>query len=233
MTAVVHAAGIVDDAPAHLLTAERLAAVLRPKVGTAWHLHRLIEEHDLPVESFVLFSSVAGLLGGAGQGNYAAANAFLDALAAHRRGLGLPAASLAWGPWEAPEGMAGRLAPADRSRFRRLGLLALTDDEGLALLDAAAGLDEPGPVAARWDLAALRAASAPDAFPPLLRGLLPKAPGPSAQRPARAPRERFAELPDERRRELLLREIRRTPPNSSATRERTPSPPTCPSPNWD
>ncbi|WP_255279073.1 type I polyketide synthase [Actinomadura madurae] len=209
VTAVVHAAGIVDDAPAHLLTAERLAAVLRPKVGTAWHLHRLIEEHDLPVESFVLFSSVAGLLGGAGQGNYAAANAFLDALAAHRRGLGLPAASLAWGPWEAPEGMAGRLAPADRSRFRRLGLLALTDDEGLALLDAAAGLDEPGPVAARWDLAALRAASAPDAFPPLLRGLLPKAPGPSAQRPARAPRERFAELPDERRRELLLREIRR------------------------
>ena len=163
VSAVVHAAGVLDDGVVGLLTPERLADVLRPKVDAAWHLHELAGD----LTAFVLFSSVAGTLGGAGQANYAAANTFLDALAEHRRARGLPAISLAWGPWVS--GMAGTLADSEIQRLARSGVVALSSDDGLALLDTALSTSDAVVVPARLDLAVFRAA---DEIPPLLRGLI-------------------------------------------------------------
>ncbi|GCD47605.1 type I polyketide synthase [Streptomyces paromomycinus] len=177
LTGVVHAAGVLDDGVVGSLTPERLESVLRPKVDAAWNLHELTRDLGLELDTFVLFSSIAGVIGNAGQANYAAGNTFLDALAAHRRHLGLPAVSLAWGPWE--NGMASRLAVAERQRLTQQGLLPLTDARGLAVLDAAVGRPEPLLVAAELDLAALhRTGEAPS----LLSGLVP---GPRAGKPAR------------------------------------------------
>ncbi|MBZ4322077.1 type I polyketide synthase, partial [Streptomyces huiliensis] len=169
LTAVVHAAGVVDDAVVPALTAERAAAVLAPKADAAHHLHELTR--DRPLAAFVLFSSATATLGGAGQGSYAAANAYLDALAAHRSAAGLPALSLAWGPWEGTGGMADALDEAGRRRMRRSGVLPLSADEGLALFDAALAGDRPVLLPVRLETAALRAASAQ--LPPLFHGLVP------------------------------------------------------------
>ncbi|WP_284748673.1 type I polyketide synthase [Amycolatopsis sp. RTGN1] len=151
LAAVVHAAGVLDDGVLSSLTPERMDAVLRPKVDAAWHLHELTADRNL--SAFVLFSSVSATFGGPGQGNYAAANAFLDALAAHRAGRGLPAQALAWGLWET--GMSSALDSADRKRMSRGGVHALPVEQGLALFDTATSLAEPALVPAKLDLAGL------------------------------------------------------------------------------
>ncbi|MEU1844078.1 type I polyketide synthase [Micromonospora sediminicola] len=166
LTAVHHCAGVLDDATVASLDAESVARVMRPKVDAAWALHRATADRDLT--AFVLFSSIAATLGSPGQGNYAAANAFLDALATHRRAHGLPATSIAWGMWATDGGMAGRLDADDRTRLGRIGMTGLTATEGTALLDAVTAAAPPTGVAAR-----LRITGDPAQLPPMLRLLAP------------------------------------------------------------
>ncbi|MEX5636078.1 type I polyketide synthase, partial [Parafrankia sp. FMc2] len=175
LTAVVHTAGVLHDATLSALTPDQLDTVLKAKIDTAWNLHEATREQ--PLAAFVLYSSLAGTVGTAGQANYAAANAYLDALAHHRRADGHPATSLAWGLWATGDGMDTTLTAAERSRIARTGLAALTPEQGLALLDVTLTLDTPALVPARLDLATLRGLyqQAPEgaaALPALLRGLV-------------------------------------------------------------
>ncbi|WP_194962854.1 type I polyketide synthase [Streptomyces sp. NRRL B-1677] len=210
LTGVVHAAGVLDDGVLEGLTPGRLAAVLRPKADAAWLLHELTRQ--LPLVHFVLFSSAAAVLGNPGQAGYAAANAFLDALAQHRAALGLPALSLVWGPWADGEGMAARTnRPEDRQN--RGVLSAVSPAQGLAMFDAALGSGEP----VLAPLLLNRFGQAP--VPPPLRGLL-RAARPVAARsgseatgvgPAESPgawRERLAALPVPERAPALLELVR-------------------------
>ncbi|MFG2578126.1 type I polyketide synthase [Streptomyces malaysiensis] len=184
LTAVIHTAGVLDDGVIASLTPERLATVLRPKADAAWNLHELTQDADL--SSFILFSSAAGVFGGAGQGNYAAANAFLDALAQHRRANGLPATSLAWGLWAEPGGMAGDLDEAELARLQRGGVAAITADQGRELFDLANATDSALLVPMPLDLAALRTQAAAGMLPPLFRGLVRVPPRRAAQAAAAA-----------------------------------------------
>ncbi|WP_189135941.1 type I polyketide synthase, partial [Wenjunlia tyrosinilytica] len=172
LTAVVHTAGLLDDGVVSSLTVERLDAVLRPKVDAVANLHELTR--SLGLSAFVVFSSAAGTFGAAGQANYCAANAFLDALAEQRRGHGLPATSLAWGPWAPGAGMTGDLSELDLRRMARGGLLPLGVEEGLGLLEAVpyGGADHERAVVLpmNLDVTALRAQG--EAPAPLLRGLV-------------------------------------------------------------
>ncbi|WP_369214870.1 type I polyketide synthase, partial [Streptomyces flavofungini] len=165
LTAVVHAAGVLDDGLLTDLTPDRVDRVLRPKADAAWHLHELTR--DTKLTAFVLFSSYAGLAGGPGQANYAAANAFLDALAQHRRARGLTAHSLAWGFWEDRSELTGALDGADLARLARSGIRPLTAEQGLGLLSTATGLDTAHLVPVGLDARTLRG----DEVPPLLRAL--------------------------------------------------------------
>jgi acyl transferase domain-containing protein/acyl carrier protein len=167
LTAVVHAAGVLDDGALTGLTPERLASVMRAKADAAWHLHELTQTLDL--SAFVLFSSVAGVLGSPGQANYAAASSFLDALAHHRRARGMPALALDWGLWAQETGMTAHLNHADRQRLARGGLGTLSTDEGLALLDAAIRRPDSALIAARFDFRALSGQI--QALHPMLHGL--------------------------------------------------------------
>jgi acyl transferase domain-containing protein len=196
LTAVVHTAGVLDDGVLESMTPERIDAVLRPKVDAAWHLHELTR--DLGLRQFVLFSSLAGILGTAGQANYAAANAFLDALAEHRQSLGLPAASLAWGMWD--DGMTGTLTGTDRRRLARIGLHPLDELAGVALFDAALRQGRPVLVPAGLDPRAIGA----DA-PAVLRQLAPA----SRRRAAAEPTGRFAGLDPTKLHRALLELVRR------------------------
>ncbi|MFJ5122914.1 type I polyketide synthase [Kitasatospora sp. NPDC088548] len=170
LTAVVHTAGVVDDSLVDGLTPERLDTVLRPKVDAVLNLHELTRDQDLA--AFVVYSSAAGVLGSAGQANYAAANAFLDAFAHSRRGQGLPATSLAWGPWDELSTMTATLDAGDIARAARAGVGGLSSEEGLRLFETALGLEDPLLVPIRIDTAALRTGTSGVALPAVLRGLV-------------------------------------------------------------
>ncbi|MGW5122190.1 type I polyketide synthase [Streptomyces noursei] len=200
LTVVVHTAGILDDALIGSLTPDQLAAVLRPKADAAWHLHDATRHLDLA--GFVLYSSVSGVLGSPGQGNYAAANAYLDALARHRADRQLPALSLAWGPWGRGSGMTASVSDADLARMARGGLPPLTVEDGLALFDAAVARPEPTVVPSRINVAGLREQQA---LPALWRDLVPRSrrTAAAADRSPVTVRERLRHLDETGRQQLL------------------------------
>ncbi|MFI9031279.1 SDR family NAD(P)-dependent oxidoreductase, partial [Streptomyces sp. NPDC053560] len=180
LTGVVHTAGVIDDSTVEALSPAQLERVLRPKVDAAMNLHELTA--GMPLSAFVLYSGATGLLGGAGQANYAAANTYLDALAHHRRAQGLPGVSLAWGLWSAVSTFTGHLGKADLRRMARTGIAPLSAEQGLQLFDramafsSADGGPEPLVCAMRLDAAALhteRAERGAAAVPALLRRLVP------------------------------------------------------------
>ncbi|MYR22907.1 type I polyketide synthase, partial [Streptomyces sp. SID6137] len=177
LSAVVHTAGVLDDGVIGSVTPERMREVFRPKVNAVLNLHECTR--DMGLAAFVVFSSVAGLIGSAGQASYAAANSFLDAFSAHRRRAGLPATSLAWGVWEQSGAMTDGLAAADRARMARSGVLPLPTGEGLRLFDAALASDAAVLAPVRLDTGALRGGEAP----PVLRAL---APAPAGRRAVQA-----------------------------------------------
>uniref|UniRef100_UPI000569D3D6 SDR family NAD(P)-dependent oxidoreductase n=1 Tax=Sciscionella sediminilitoris TaxID=1445613 RepID=UPI000569D3D6 len=192
LTAVVHAAGVLADGVLAGQDAESIAAVLGPKLAGARNLEEATADADLA--AFVVYSSVAGTLGSAGQANYAAANAALDAFAARRRAAGRPVWSLAWGPWTADIGMTAGLDEAERSRIRSGGLLPFSVEQGLAAFDAALEVDRAALLAVRID----RGTPA-EAAPPVLRDLLTertarRAAGPKPAAEADAAERLLAEL---------------------------------------
>ncbi|WP_305783694.1 type I polyketide synthase [Symbioplanes lichenis] len=155
VTGVVHTAGVVEDGVLASLDPERLGRVLVPKVDAAWHLHELTREADLAM--FVVFSSLAGISGGAGQGNYAAGNVFLDALMQHRRHTGRPGLSMAWGAWTTDIGLTGTLSGADLARLARSAMPPLSAEQGIELFDRALGTGHPLLALTRLNTTALRA----------------------------------------------------------------------------
>ncbi len=171
LTGVIHTAGVLDDGVIAAQTPERLAKVFAPKVDAVRHLDALTRGLDL--DTFIVFSSASGVFGSAGQGNYAAANAFLDGLMAGRRAAGLPGQSLAWGLWEQATAMTAHLGGADQARANRGGVQAMTAAEGMELLDAAAASGQALLVPVNLDLRTLRTQAAAGAgVPHLMRGLV-------------------------------------------------------------
>ncbi|MEU0803535.1 SDR family NAD(P)-dependent oxidoreductase, partial [Streptomyces sp. NPDC005970] len=205
LTAVIHAAGTLDDATIGSLTPRRLDTVLAAKVDAARHLHELTRHLDLA--AFVLFSSAAGVLGSPGQGNYAAANAFLDALAHQRRAAGLPAVSLAWGLWEEASGMTGHLDRTDHTRMARSGLRPLATDEALALFDTALAGGPPLLLPARIDTRALRGTTPPPLFRSLVRPTGHR-PGPATPDGSSSLRARLSGLDPAGQSEVLITLVR-------------------------
>jgi short-subunit dehydrogenase len=204
LKSVIHAAGVLDDGIIESLTPERLQTVLEPKARGAWNLHELTRELEL--SRFVLFSSVAATLGGPGQANYAAANAFLDALAYRRQAEGLPASAIAWGLWASESAMTGHLGEADLARMRRGGMTPISDAQGLELFDAAIASGEPLAVATPVDTAALRSQAGAGELPVLFRNLVRSPARRSAAGTSLA--QRLAAAPEAERQALVLELVR-------------------------
>jgi acyl transferase domain-containing protein/thioesterase domain-containing protein/aryl carrier-like protein len=203
LKSVVHAASVLDNATIESLDGERLDGVMRPKIDAAWYLHELTRE--LGVSEFLLFSSAAGLIGGVAQANFAAANVFLDALAAHRRAAGLPAISIAWGDWALDTRILEAFGEMDRLRFERSGAIPFTVEEGLDLLDAIRAADEPLVAPVGLDPAVLRGQASVGMLPALLRGLVRQ---PDAAAGAEDFRARLAGMAREQRPGAVLELVR-------------------------
>jgi acyl transferase domain-containing protein/acyl carrier protein len=202
---VVHAAGVLDDGVVESLTPERVGGVLAAKADAAWYLHELTKDLDLSL--FVLFSSAAGTFGAPGQGSYAAANAFLDRLAAYRHEQGLVASAMAWGPWEQTSGMTGGLSEADRSRMARSGMGTLSVRQGLALFDRVWGEGEALMLPVALDLPVLRSHARADVLPSMLSGLVP-AQGRRSSEQAGSLARRLHGVPESDRESIVLDLVR-------------------------
>jgi NADPH:quinone reductase-like Zn-dependent oxidoreductase/NADP-dependent 3-hydroxy acid dehydrogenase YdfG/acyl carrier protein len=202
LTAVIHTAGVLDDGVVESLTPEQFDRVLRPKVNAALLLDELTRGSDLA--EFVVFSSDSGTMGSPGQGNYAAANAFLDALADRRRAQGLPAKSLAWGLWSDATGMAGELGEADIARFARFGVVAMSGE--LELFDAARASAESVVVPTGLDMSALRDAAQAGTLPPLLRDLVRARPR-REREAGRSLEQQLAGVPEDERESTVLQVV--------------------------
>ncbi|MFI9538205.1 SDR family NAD(P)-dependent oxidoreductase [Nocardia fusca] len=205
-SAVVHAAGVLDDGTVETLTGAQVDRVFAPKVDGAWHLDELTRHRDL--SAFVLFSSIAGVIGSAGQANYAAANSALDALAQRRRAAGLPATSVAWGPWNQGSGMTGDLDRVALARWERLGLGQLGTAEGVRLFDAAVAGPDARPAAIRFDADALRREPAITALPAVLRGFVPRSTPPKRAAAVSSLGARLAGTPEAHRASVVLEVVR-------------------------
>ncbi|MFI7671292.1 type I polyketide synthase, partial [Nocardia sp. NPDC049526] len=205
LVGVVHAAGTADKGVIESITPDRIDHVFRPKVDAAWYLHELTRDHSLSL--FVLVSSAGGLVLAAGQANYAAANVFLDALAAHRHNLGLPATSLDYGLWARSSGLGTELSEDDFDRMRRQGFPPLTEADGLALFDAAIATDTAQLVALRVDPAVLRTRG--EQTPALIRAIAPIPVRRNGRTPAgQAFAHKLAGLSDTERKRVLLDLVR-------------------------
>jgi acyl carrier protein len=205
LTAVIHAAGVLEDGVIETLQPQQLERVLRPKLDAAVLLDELTEQTG--VREFVLFSSAAATLGSPGQGNYAAANAFLDALAKHRRARGLPAVSLAWGLWAQPSGMTGALSDTDRSRMARAGMAPLSERQGMELFQLGRAVARAVLLPLRLDAEALRAQAREGTLPPLLHRVV-RVPARRAQDAAGSLAQRLAGKPASERDRVVLELVR-------------------------
>jgi len=205
LTGVIHAAGALADGTVETLDEEQLERVLRPKVDAAVNLHELTEEMEL--SHFILFSSGAATVGNPGQGNYAAANSFLDAFAQRRQAEGLAGQALGWGLWAQEDGMGGGLDEVAQARLRRVGIIPLTEEMGLQLFDAARAIDEPALVPVHLDLGALRRIAKLGALPPLLRRLV-RAPLQGGRARERSLARRLAAIPEAEWSEVVLQTLR-------------------------
>jgi pimaricinolide synthase PimS1 len=205
--AVVHSAAVLDDGLLDSLDGQRLAQVMAPKADAAWHLHELTK--GMGLSRFVLFSSVAGVLGGAAQANYAAANSFLDVLAAHRQAEGLAASSLAWGALGIESGLVTGVEVeelAERIRLR-LGLVPMPPERALSLLDAAGSLGDPVLAPVEFDWAGLRSRAKEGSVVPVLRDLLRVSARPEGKTGSLA--EGLSRLPESERETFVLDLVRR------------------------
>ncbi|MGW8358623.1 SDR family NAD(P)-dependent oxidoreductase [Streptomyces wedmorensis] len=204
LTAVVHTAGVIDDGVITALTPQRLDTVFRPKVDAALVLDELTR--DLDLSAFVLYSSAAGTFQAPGQGNYAAANAFLDALAQRRRAAGLAATSLAWGLWSQ---MTGNLSDADQKRLARVGLVGPSMEEGMGLFDAALQSPTAALALVKLDFAELRNQAGMGTLPALLRALVPagRRSAQSAAASADGLLQRLAGVSQDEREQILLETV--------------------------
>jgi acyl carrier protein len=204
--AVLHSAAVVDDGVLESLDRERLERVIAPKAAAAWHLHELTR--DLELSRFVVFSSLAGLLGTPGQASYAAANAFLDALAAHRRAAGLPATSIAWGALDVGSALVNdeQAELVVKQVRRRFGVVPMSLERALEMFDLAIASGESLLAPVELDSAALRSRAGEGALPAVL-GELVRAPARPPSKTVSLTR-RLAEVPEDEHEAVVLELVR-------------------------